>query len=129
MKKITSLFFLFSAMCGFAFAKSPLLELEKAKEIKLLESTRDDVKKIFVGYEHNNDSDEDYKQYFSTKNVEVEVAFSKGDCSDDSAYWNVSEWVAAKIKITPKDTIKTSDFNFLNFTKETTDEEFPENYY
>lgn len=127
MKKIT-LFFLFSAMCGFAFAKTPLPELDKAKEIKLLESTREDVKKILADYEQDDSDDEDYKQYFSTKNAEIEVTFSSGDCSEDSAYWNVSEWVVTKIKITPEDAIKSKNFNFSNFKKEVKDEESPEFY-
>ena len=128
MKKIIFLFFLFSSMCSFTFAKSPLPELDKAKEIKLLESTRDDVKRILAGYEHDADDDEDYQQYFSTEQAKITVTFSKGDCSDDSAYWNVSEWTATKIKITPQDTIKSKNFDFSNFTKETEDEEYPEDY-
>ena len=128
MKKIITLFFLFSAMCGFAFAKTPLPELDKAKEIKLLESTREDVKKILADYEHDDSDDEDYKQYFSTKNAEIEVTFSSGDCSENFSYWNVSEWVATKIKITTEDTIKSKDFNFSNFKKEIPDEESPEFY-
>ncbi len=122
------LFFLFSAMCSFAFAKMPFPEFDKVKEIKLLESTREDVKKILADYEHDDSDDEDYKQYFSTKNAEIEVTFSSEDCSNDSEYWNVSEWIVTKIKITPKDTLKNKDFNFSNFKKEVPDEESPELY-
>lgn len=128
MKKIVTLFFLFSAMCGFAFAGTSFPELDKAKEIKLLESTREDVKRILAGYKHDDSEDEDSVQSFSTKNAEIEVTFSGGDCSDAMEYWNVSEWTATKIEITSEDTIKSKDFNFSNFKKETADEESPKSY-
>lgn len=128
MKKNISLFFLFSAMCGFAFAQSPLAEFDKAKEIKILESNRDDVKKILAGYKHDDSANDDYKQYFSTKNAEVRITFSKGDCAISSAYWNVPEWVVTNIKLTAKKKFKAKDFDFSNFTKEIDDEELPEDY-
>lgn len=128
MKKIITLIIVILAVNNFTFGQSSLPELDKVKEIKLLESTREDVKKILAGYEHDDSDDEDYKQYFSTKNAEIEVTFSSGDCSENSSYWNVSEWVATKIKITPEDTIKNKEFNFSNFKKETPDEESPEFY-
>ncbi len=128
MKKIIVFLFFILTVCGSAFAQLRLPELDKAKEIKLLESTREDVKKILAGYENDDSDDEDYKQYFSTKNAEIEITFSSGDCSEDFSYWNVSEWIVTKIKITPEDTLKTKDFNFSNFRKETEDKEFPEFY-
>ncbi len=130
MKKIFVTLFFISTMCAFAFAQSPLPELDKAKQIKLLESTREDVKKIFAGYEHDDSENEDDTQYFSTKNAEIEVTFSGGDCSDDSEYWNVPKWTATKIKVTPENTIKIKDFkfNFSSFKKEIEDKEYPEDY-
>ena len=115
-------------MCCSAFAQSSLSELDKVKGIKLLESNRDNVRKILGDYESDDSDYDDYRQNFSTDNVHIVVTFSKGDCSDSSAYWNVAEWVATKVKITPQETIKSSDFNFSNFTKETPDEESPETY-
>lgn len=126
--KIISFFFLILMMCGFVFAKSPLPELEKVKEIKLLESTRDDVKEILAGYEHDAEDDDDYEQYFSTEKAKVTLTFAKGDCSDEAAYWNVAEWTVTKIKIEPEDALKSENFDFSNFKKEIEDEESPESY-
>ena len=130
MKKIIAALFFISAMCGFAFAQSQLPELDKVKKIRLLESTREDIKKIFAGYEHDDSEDEDDTQYFSTKNAEIEVTFSGGDCSDNSEYWNVPKWTASKIKVTPENTIKIKDFkfNFSSFKKEIEDKEYSEDY-
>ena len=129
MKKTFDFIVCSLALCGFAFAKSPLAELKKAREIKLLQSTREDVKRILAGYEHDADEDEDNEQTFSTENAEIEVSFAKGDCADDSEYWNVDEWVVTKIEIDPENELKVEDiaFNFSGFTKEV-DEEYPEDY-
>ena len=123
MKKFTFLFFLFSTMSGFVFAQSSLSEFDKAKEIKLLESTGEDVRRILAGYEHDADEDEDSEQYFSTEKARITIIFSEGDCSDDSAYWNVPKMTATKITIIPEETIESKDFDFSTFTKEMEDEE------
>lgn len=123
MKEITFLFFLFAAMSGFVFAQSPLAEFDKVKEIRLLESTNEDVKRILAGYEHDADDDEDTEQSFSTEKAGITVIFSEGDCSDNSEYWNVPKLTATKITIIPEETIKSKDFDFSTFTKETEDEE------
>lgn len=125
MRKIIALLFFISAMYCSALAQSKFSELDMAKEIKLLESTREDVKMILAGYEHDDSDDEDYKQYFSTKNAEIEITFSSGDCSEDYSYWNVSESLVTKIVITPEETIKIKDFNFSGFTKEVEDKDSP----
>jgi len=127
VKKIIGFFFLLSAMCCFVSAQSPLAEFDKVKEIKLLESNREDIKRILAGYEHDK-SAEDYKQYFYTKNAEIRITFSKGDCMKSSSYWNVSEWVVTNIKLTTKEKLKVKDFDFSNYTKEIDDEEVPEDY-
>lgn len=123
MKKITFLFFLFSAMSGLVSAQSPLSEFDKAKEIRLLESTNEDVRRILAGYEHDADEDEDSEQYFSTEKARITVIFSEADCTDDRAYWNVPKMTATKITIIPEETIKYKDFDFSTFTKEIEDEE------
>ncbi len=93
------------AMCSFASAQSSFPELDKVKKIKLLESTRADVKKIFG--EYNKDSE---GGSYSTDNVIIRISYSSGDCSDDSdENWNVAEglvteiFVQLDISITPKD--------------------------
>lgn len=130
MKKLSITLFLILAFCAFCFAQSKLPEFDKAKEIKLLKSTREDVKKIFADFEHDEDENEDYEQYFSTKNAEIEVIFSVGNCADENSdeIWNVAEWKVTKIKITPEETLKLEDFkfDFSSFTKEIENEETPE---
>ena len=48
MKKIFAFLFFISLMCISAFAQSRIPEFEKAKQIKMLESNRKDVKKILA---------------------------------------------------------------------------------
>jgi hypothetical protein len=130
MKKFIAFIFISMAFCGVVLAKKTLPEFEKAREIKPLQSTREDVKRILADFEHNEEKEEDYTQTFSGKKAEITVYFSRGDCSEDFQSWNVAEWVVTRITITPEDAIKVKDFkfNFSDFTKETEDEEFPEDY-
>ncbi len=126
-----SLLFILS-FCAFCFAQSKLPEFDKAKEIKLLQSTREDVKKIFAGYEHDDSEEENYVQFFYTDNAQIQVTFSAGDCTDEDSeeIWNVAEWTVTKIKITPEETLKLEDFkfDFSRFEKEITDEEDTESF-
>ncbi|HEX8288954.1 MAG TPA: hypothetical protein VF556_13210 [Pyrinomonadaceae bacterium] len=119
------------AMCGAAFAQSRITGFDKAREIKLLESTREDVKKILADYE-NDDSDDDESQFqsFSTKDAEIEIKFSRGDCSKFLEVWDVPAGIAAKITIKLKEEInlKNFKFDFSNYKKEIEDEESPETY-
>ena len=130
MKKIILLLVFNLLMCGFAFAQTPFAELDKVREIRLLESNRKNVKRILKDFEHDKDEDDDYTQSFSTENAEIKVTFSKGNCSEDDEYWNVAEWIVTKVVIIPENDIKVEDFkfDFSNFTKETEDEEYPEDY-
>ncbi len=128
MKKIFIILFLIFAMSDFNVAQSRLPEFDKAKQIRLLESTRKDVKRIFADYEHDDSDDDYHSQDFSTKNAGIEVSFAKVDCSDDSEYWNVAEWVVTKIVIFPENPIKVKDFNFSSFTKKMKNEESLESY-
>lgn len=135
MKKIIAFLFFLSAMCISALAQTQIAAFEKArekaKEIKLLESTRADVKKILADYE-NEDSEDDDSQFqsFSNKDVEIEVKFSRGDCSKFLEVWNVPTGMVAKIRVTPKEEIKLKDFkfDFSNYKKEIEDEESRETY-
>lgn len=119
MKKITAYLFIISAMCGFAFAQSRLPEFVKAKEIKLLESTREDVKRILANYE-SNDSD---TESFSTQNADITISYSTGDCSsnENSERWNIPKGKVKFIKIFVYRSVKTDDvgFDFSDFQKET----------
>jgi hypothetical protein len=127
MKRLIFLLLFIFAVCSFAFAQTPLAGFEKAREIKLLESTRNDVKRILVDYESDDSDYEDSEWRFSNENVEIEVSFSSGDCSDDdNEYWNVAKDVATKIEITFENDIKVEDFkfDFSNFTKEEMGEDY-----
>lgn len=106
-----------------AFAQSRIPEFEKARQIKLLESTRPDVKKILKGYEYDKSEDEDLTQTFSTKNADVEITFSSGDCSDDADdtdKWNVPKGKVTKIEISLNEPVKLKNFkfDFSDFQKE-----------
>lgn len=128
MSKIVTLLFLCFLMCSAAFAQPLKKELEKAGQIKLLESTREDVRKILADFEHDEEENEDYTQYFSTEKAELEITFSRGSCSEDKSFWNVPEWTATKIILIPQDTVKVKKFDFSGYEKEIPDEEFPESY-
>jgi len=115
-------------MCSFTFAQSPRFNLNKVKEIKLLESNRDDVMKILANdslviYNGFNGS---YEQVFSRENEMIKVSYSNGKCSSDSERdydyedWNVPEWKVTKITVTPKDFIPIKDIgiDYSKFRKE-----------
>src|SRR5688572_7342953 len=104
MKNLSVSLLFILVMCSFSFAQSKLPEFDQARQIKLLQSTREDVKKIFAGYEYDDSEEDDYIQDFSTKNAQIEVTFSAGDCAgeDSDKIWNVSEWKVTKVKISPE---------------------------
>ena len=119
MKKIFNLLFFILVMCSFSFAQSRLPEFDKAKQIKLLQSTREDVKKILAKYESN---DED-AEMFTSKNADIEITYSTGDCSDEDSEerWNIQQkGKVTLIEISPDETVKIEDlgFNVSNFQKE-----------
>jgi hypothetical protein len=130
MKRIILLLAFILAACSFAFGQTSFAEFEKAREIRLLQSNLAGVKAIFAGYEHDDDEDEDYRQWFSTENAEIKVTFSKGNCAEDSEAWDVAEFVVTKIEISPENDIKVKDFkfDFSGFTKEIEDKDEPEDY-
>ena len=105
------------------FAQSLTFELDKIRQIKMLESTRDDVKRILSGYKSDvaeNDDEPDYSETFSSEKIDVEISYTTGDCSDDAD--DTDEWKVAKgkvkfIEISFNDSVKfeelilkTSDF-------------------
>lgn len=98
-------------MCGFTFAQSPLAELEKIKEIKLLESTRDDAAKIFADYFLSLSDDSRHYQWFSTKNAIIQVSYSSGSCSNIAEDWNVPEWKVTEIEISFEIPVKPKDID------------------
>lgn len=124
MKKliISTIFIL--AMCGFVLAQSPSDVIEKVKEIKLLESSRDDVKKILADYELDYSDDEGFFQRFSKNDVDIEVYYSSGDCfrdeDEDSDGWKVAEWKVVRVEISFDEAFKIEDsgYDLSKFKKE-----------
>lgn len=110
MKKFIILIVFILLTHNAAFAQSMLVELDKFKEIKILESTRDDVRRIFAGYEFKNNNLSEYREWFNTPNVSIEFAYSRGKCdSEDTNGYDASEWKVEFVHITLKNTIKFED--------------------
>jgi hypothetical protein len=111
MKKFILLAVFCLAMCSFALAQSPFPELDKIKQIKLLESTRDDVQKILMDYNLSYKNEKNHIYRFISSNAEIEVRYSSGKCSDDSDEdWSVPEWRASLIHISLQEAVKPKDF-------------------
>ena len=99
MKNLILSIFFALILCGLTLAQSPLPELEKVKEIKLLESTRDDVRRILDGYDFDFSVDSNYYEWFSTKDASVKIDYSGGKCSADSGEWIFSDWLVTDIYV------------------------------
>jgi len=105
-------------MSGFASAQPPLPELEKIKQIKLLESTSDDVKRILAGYEENLYVLDNF--HYSAKYYSFNIYYSSGSCSDENEDWNVPQGKVSYIIIHFKKTVKPEDLgiDLSSFRKE-----------
>lgn len=113
--------FIFVILVSFNITPAQSLpELDKVKEIKLLESTRDDVRRILADYKLEADEENHYDS-FSTKDAEIHVEYSEGNCEEfRTAGFKVSEWKVIYIVIEPKNSIKLKNtkINFLKYKKE-----------
>jgi hypothetical protein len=124
MKNFSVLLFFIAATCSVALAQSKIPEFDKVKQIKLLKSTREDVKKILADYKLDKDEDEpSYSQTFSTENADIDITYSIGDCSDDSDdtdNWNISKGKVTSIEISLNESLKFEDlkYNVSGFRKE-----------
>jgi hypothetical protein len=125
MKKIVFLIIFSLALYNFTFAQTQI-DLDKIKEIKLLESNRDDVRRLFAGYILETNEYREYDDSFHSENAEIDVSYSEGKCqdkNDDYNGWDVAEWKVTNIKISPKASIKFKDVNHylskfgINITK------------
>jgi hypothetical protein len=121
MKKfILSLAFCLAAG-GFASSQSPLPELDKIKQIKLLESTREDVRRILKDYKLNDDYERWHYERFTSASAEIKITYSNGKCSDGlDEDWNVSEWKVISIHISLNEPVKARNFgiDLSNYKKE-----------
>jgi hypothetical protein len=94
------------AICGFAFAQSKFPELDKVRQIKLLESTREDVRRIFAGYKERVSALDDFS-VFSSKNFWLRVEYSGAGCNYDD--WNVPKGRVIYIEISFDKSVKPED--------------------
>lgn len=107
--------------CCLAHAQFNIPEINKVKDIRLLESTTFDVQRLLVGFETDGWEAGDLDQSFSTDNYSIDISYSSGQCSeDDDEIWNGKEWTVTKIVIEPNDSLKVKDlgFDFKKFKKE-----------
>jgi hypothetical protein len=113
MKKLVALIVFCLATYGFAFAQPKFPELDKIKQIKLLESTRDDVKRIFSEYTEDFEDDDDddiVRDEISTKNIRITFSYSLGSCSDDDEEaWNVAKGKVTEINVLFRKSVKAQD--------------------
>jgi len=124
MKSLSITIFLILAFAGLTFGQAVSDAVAKVRQIKLLESTRDDVKRILSGYE-TNDNSHHYRAFWND-DLMITVKYSRGTCTDDSdeddptEIWNVKEWIATGIEIEPSIpiTLATAGLDLATFKKE-----------
>jgi hypothetical protein len=112
------------AACICVFAQSPQDVLNRAREIKLFESDRHDVRQILYDLEATDDDGR--FQRFSNDKFDIEVTYASGTCSEDvdeeedAESWKVEEWKVVKIEITLDASVTPKDlgFDLSKFTKE-----------
>lgn len=120
MKKIIILTIFSLAICSFTFAQSPLPGLDKVKQIKLLESTRDDVLEILTNdIFPSSDASYHYERFY-TEDAIISVFYSSGKCSEEGDDWDIPEWKVTEIRISPKNSIRIKDIgiDYSKFRKE-----------
>lgn len=111
----------------FAIGQAPFPDLNNAKKIALLSSSRYEVIAVLESGSPFI-SDSPYFQSFSREDANVDVWYSSGKCSDssdDSEFlgpdvWNVNEGKVIKIRVSPKGPIRPSDLgiDISKFRKE-----------
>ena len=124
MKILSILILLVLIYTGSTYGQSISEAVSKVRQIKLLESTRHDVKKLLHGYDATDD--EGYYQEFSKQGLTIEITYSSGICSDEPddedvpGTWNVREWTVVRIEISPEDAVRADAIgqDFSKFKKE-----------
>ncbi len=115
MKRICIFSFLLLAMSINALAQSLSGEFDKIKQIKLLESSREDVKRILADYKLGKYDELHHSETFSSERIEIEVFYSTGNCSDnsfDADQWNVEKEKVEFIDISFNDSINFKDLKY-----------------
>ena len=95
---------------------------ERAKKIRLLESSREDVIRL-LDQENEFPYPSTTGEYFSFESEGINVTYATGKCSDKEQEWNVREGVATEIRITPKYPLRKENLgiDFSKFRKQRTD--------
>lgn len=126
MKKLPIISAFILMIFSFTFAQSLIEEVEKARQIKLLEDDWEDVKRIF------GDKTLDYGEFsnprlINTNNASFRFIYSKGKCFEkefedgESEEWNVEKGKVKTILIEFKDAIldlEDIESDFSKFRKE-----------
>jgi hypothetical protein len=115
MKRISAFLFLLLIMGINAFAQSLSSELDIIKQIKQLESTHEDVKKILASYKVGKYDEPNHSETFSSEKIEIEVSYSTGNCSDDSNdadEWNIEKGRVEFIDISFNDAVNFKDLRY-----------------
>ncbi|HUR98535.1 MAG TPA: hypothetical protein VMZ26_10770 [Pyrinomonadaceae bacterium] len=124
MKGLSFIFLLTLAFACGAFGQTFNDTVAKVRQINLLVSTRDDVKRILRGYDASDDKG--HSQTFSNENLRIEVTYSTGICTDDSGeedaseIWALKEWIVTRMEIEPDEpiSIQKGGLKFATFKKE-----------
>ncbi|MGI9036917.1 MAG: hypothetical protein ACR2GD_12895 [Pyrinomonadaceae bacterium] len=99
-----------------------LKDLDKVKNLKLLESNREDVRKIFAGYEKSDSfENSEYKDKYFAGDARIEIFYSQGSCQfDDSDEYDSAEWNVERINVSPNNSIFPQEFgiNLVKYRKE-----------
>jgi len=97
-----------------AFAQLPTVEINKAQEIKFLESSPDNVKKIFSDYPFST------PDFISTENAVISIDYSTGNCSDKDEEWDVPKGKVISMGIDLRTPVSLKDLriDLSKFVKE-----------
>lgn len=107
-------------LSGLASAQTPAAVLKQVRQIKLLDTSRGDVRKLM--HEYVLESEDDESDRYSNFGADIKVYFSSGSCADDpeeddpSQIWKVQAGNATRIELSFEDEISVKDLG-LDFTK------------
>lgn len=113
MKSLSSILLLTLVLAFSANGQSFTDAVAKARQIKLLESTRDDVRRILSEYEASGDNE--HYQVLTKDDLRIEVTFASGMCEEDSGeedasdIWSVKEWTVTRIEISSDEPVALRD--------------------
>lgn len=100
---------------GLVVGQTPLDALGRVQEIKLLESDRDDVRRLLADYVV--DDDDGHFQRFSLGDLSIRVFYSSGNCSEDpedddaSEIWKIAEWKVTRVEVEPAEAFAPESVN------------------